>query len=181
MTLLATPFVYLFLDFDGVLHRFFPVKGETDAGNAHFAFLPAFEAAVCACDRPVRIVITSTWRNKYSLAELRNRFSPDIAALIVGVTPRVGDGKGAGGRLAEVQQWLADHQIEDAIWVGIDDYPELYRPGVPVVACQDHFTQHEHDLLLEAVRDPQGYAARYPCPDVDDGQIRIVTGVGNRE
>lgn len=178
---MTTSFTYLMLDFDGALHRFFPLAGESDESNAHFAFLPAFEAAVRACDRPVRIVIASTWRKKYSLDEIKRMFSPDIGDLIVGGTPYVGSGNGPGGRLAEVNQWLVDHGLQDAPWVGVDDYPELYGPGCAVVACQDKFDHHEHALLVEAVRDPAAFALKHPCRGTFGASpLTVIRGVGTR-
>ena len=82
----------LFLDFDGVLHP----EYDRQAAPADVAFchLPRFEAVMC--DHPeVEIVISSTWREQFPLDDLRARFSPDIAARIVGatpITPRI-DGK----------------------------------------------------------------------------------------
>lgn len=170
----------VFLDFDGVLHRFFPVQGESDESNAHFAFLPAFEMAIRACPRPVEIIIASTWRHKYSLTELKSHFSEDIAAHIVGVTPRIEGGNGPGGRLREVHAWLAANGRPMADWVGVDDFPTLYGQGA-VVACQDGFFDREHELLVQAVADPGAFAAANPCSVQDnDRALKLVVGVGTR-
>lgn len=172
---------YLFLDFDGVLHPFFPVASKTDAENQHFSCVKAFERAVRDCPSPVRIVISSTWRVKHSLFEIKERFSRDIQKLIVGVTPRLDNSNEPGGRLAEVRQWLETNQLTDARWVGIDDYPELYGEGV-VVACNDEFSHRERDLLLAAVADPEAFQKDHPCRSNrrEDPRLVVITGVTTR-
>ncbi len=167
----------LFLDFDGVLHHFFPLAGVPDAENAHFFFLPAFEKAVRALSVPVEIVIASTWRNTYSLPQIRQRFSPDIAAKIIGVTPKKGSGKGNGGRQVEVEQWLLDNHRQGQAWVGIDDYPLLYNPGSAVVECKDQFGRREAALLEEAASDPKAYALAHPVSHEQPQKLVIVAGV----
>lgn len=153
--------VVLFLDFDGVLHHFFPLPDSTDEGNQHFAFVSNFEHAVRACSRDVEIVISSTWRKNHELDEIKQKFSPDIAQKIVGVTPVMNLGNERGSRQTEVEAWLRDHRPHSQ-WVGIDDMPDLYEKDVAVVACADQFCEREMGLLVEAVRDPIAYAQQYP-------------------
>lgn len=70
----------IFLDFDGVLHP----KG---AGGQHFTRLPLLEAFLREPDMvKIKLVISSTWRQAYGLAKLRQFFAPDIGARIIGVT-----------------------------------------------------------------------------------------------
>lgn len=170
----------LFLDFDGVLHHFFPMPGESDEQNAKFAFLPAFEAAVRQSPRPVQIIISSTWRRAKTLSELRALFSPDIAGLITDVTPVLGLGNGPGARHAEVVAWMESKNRFGQPWVGIDDYPELYLPGDAVVACRDEFSSHEAGLLLEAIADPVLFGQLHPAPApfTDAEKPRIVVPQG---
>lgn len=69
----------LFLDFDGVLHPFHRPLGT-------FVLLSYFEDVLR--DFPaVNIVISSTWREEYSLPQLQKFFSEDIARRIIDVTP----------------------------------------------------------------------------------------------
>jgi hypothetical protein len=69
--------VIVFLDFDGVLHPFFPWRDLADQENQLIGFLPRFESVIRAF--PIaRIVIASDWRRHHSLTELREFFSPDI-------------------------------------------------------------------------------------------------------
>lgn len=153
--------VVLFLDFDGVLHHFFPIADSSDAGNQHFAFLPNFEQAVRACQRDVEIVISSTWRKLYPLDQIKQHFSPDIAEKIIGVTPVLDLGNARGSRQIEVEAWLKDNRPHSQ-WVGIDDMPDLYEKNVAVVACADQFCEREHERLVEAVADPVAYTEKYP-------------------
>lgn len=153
--------VVLFLDFDGVLHHFFPIADSSDEDNQHFAFLPNFEKAVRACPRDVEIVISSTWRKAYPLEEIKQKFSEDIAEKIVGITPVMNLGNERGSRQVEVEAWLQDNRPHSQ-WVGVDDMPDLYQKTVAVVACADQFGEREHERLVEAVRDPVAYTEKYP-------------------
>lgn len=167
----------VFLDFDGVLHHFFPLPGVPDAENAHFFYLPAFARAAEACGVPLEIVIASTWRRKYDLPALRSRFPKALAEAIVGVTPFVGSGNGPGGRQVEVEAWLASQGRTGEAWVGVDDFPSLYQPGAAVVACQDQFGEREAELFIQAVRDPAGFARAHPVR-VDDAGNKSVIQLG---
>ncbi len=153
--------VVLFLDFDGVLHHWFPVAGSSDEDNQYFAFLPHFETAVRACERDVEIVISSTWRKNHDLDEIKQKFSNDIANKIVGVTPVFDLENARGSRQIEAQSWLKDNRPYSQ-WVGIDDMPDLYEKNVAVVACADQFGEREHERLVEAVGDPIAYTEKYP-------------------
>ena len=175
----SAPSVIVFLDFDGVLHRHFPMPGP-DEENARFAFRANFERAMRACPRPVEIVISSTWRRERSLDTLRSLFSPDIAQRIIGVTPFVGPGNGPAGRLVEIEAWLEHNGRIDSPWVAVDDFPELFAPGTPLVVCHDEFLAREEALLIEAVADPVVFAQNHPVADYrsDREKPRIVVPAG---
>ena len=120
------PIRILFLDIDGVLRR----KG---------APLYALEPDLCArFERVVRavpgvqIVVTSSWREAFSLDEIREHFVASVARRIVGVTPsaRLRDDF---DRYREVKAYLKRHDGADVRWVAVDDDPENYPPGAPVV------------------------------------------------
>ena len=74
---------FLFLDFDGVLHP--PYDGLPTPKEVCFCHLPRFEA-VMRQHPGVHIVISSTWRQQFGLAQLRGYFGADIAQRIVGIT-----------------------------------------------------------------------------------------------
>lgn len=118
----------LFLDFDGVLH---PTGGN--ASGAPFGRLPLLEAMLretrCAA---VRIVVSSTWREAYSLSRLRSVFAPDLRARVIDVTPTLDDYDGAYARWHEIRAWLALHP-EVERYAALDDMVS----GFPV-------EQHRH-------------------------------------
>ena len=116
----------IFLDFDGVLRRVTsnPSRFDPDC-------LEHFESAIRQC--PVsKIVITSTWRLAMSLKELRSRFSPDVAARIVGVTPENFEEE-TYERLAEIKAFLEEKKLTTLPWVAIDDDSEHFPKGSPVL------------------------------------------------
>lgn len=133
----------LFLDFDGVLH---PFKQEHP-----FVYLPRLEATLR--DFPhVRIVISSDWRQRMSLDDIRQYFSPDIRARIVGATPSfpLAD-DWVGCRHREALAWLASTSQADVPWVALDDLQENWLPGAPLVLCDDGFLDAEETALREAL------------------------------
>ncbi len=112
----------LFLDFDGVLHPEYDGQA-TPADVTAFCHLPRFEAVMR--DHPdVEIVINSAWREHFPLDALRARFSPNIAARIIGatpVTPRL-DGKYTpASREGEILDWLAAADRAHEPWLALDD------------------------------------------------------------
>lgn len=117
----------LFLDFDGVLHSE-PCYDKSQ----QFAYLPRLESVLR--DFPdVRIVISSTWREKRSISQLCALFSVDIGVRIAGVTPfwqdipDIADVIGYR-RHSEIEGWLRQSGEPWEAWVAIDDKPYLFRP-----------------------------------------------------
>lgn len=125
----------LFLDFDGVLH---PEVCHSDEDL--LCRLPMLETLLRECST-VEIVISSTWRESRTLQQLQSLFSPDIAARIVGATPRWQDiqdefSTGNYVRQAEVEGWLRQAGRAWESWVALDDRPYLFRPFLPnLVRC----------------------------------------------
>lgn len=116
----------IFLDFDGVLRR-----STSNPSRFDHDCLEHFEGAVRQC--PVsKIVITSTWRLAMSLKELRSRFSPDVAARIVGVTPENFEEE-TYERLAEIKAFMEEKKVTSVPWVAIDDDPSHFPAGAPVL------------------------------------------------
>lgn len=117
----------LFLDFDGVLHP------EFCQASQHFCCLPHFEDAIRHIPG-VTVVIASTWRLQRPLEQMLHQFSPDIAPLIVGITPtfntlaHVPDTLLGYEREAECDAWLRMHQRSHLPWLAIDDRNWLFRP-----------------------------------------------------
>ena len=126
----------LFLDFDGVLHPEY--DGQATPADVVFCHLSRFEAVMR--DHPeVEIVISSTWREQFPLDDLRARFSPDIAARIVGatpITPRI-DGKYLPARReGEILDWLRHAERDHEPWLALDDAAwQFQRHRDRLIAC----------------------------------------------
>ncbi len=125
----------LFLDFDGVLHP--EHEREPTPAEQVFCHLPRFEAVMR--DFPaVEIVISSMWRYEFTLNELRKRFSPDIAARIVGMTPESErmDGYLPARREGEILDWIIANSREGVPWVALDDAEwQFQQHRERLVAC----------------------------------------------
>ncbi|HYD61693.1 MAG TPA: HAD domain-containing protein [Noviherbaspirillum sp.] len=129
----------LFLDIDGVLHPAICHR-ETDL-LCHRLLL---EDVLRACPH-VDIVISSTWRESRTLAQLQALFSPDIGARIVGVTPQWQDlqdeaSMGSYVRQAEIEAWLRQASRAWEPWVALDDQPWLFKPFLPHLVRSDPAT-----------------------------------------
>ncbi len=109
----------VFLDFDGVLRRKQSPLYQLDA-----ECLRAFEEVLRSLPG-AEVVITSSWREGFSLGEMRKLFSPDIAARVVGVTPVSQDREGYV-RYREVLAYLKWHGQERRRWIALDDDPHHY-------------------------------------------------------
>ena len=120
------PEVLIFLDIDGVLRRRSARLYVLERGC-----LEALEEVVREAPR-ARIVITSSWREAFTLAELKKGFSPDIAARILGVTPIARDRTG-NYRHREVMAYLERNGLRDRPWVAVDDDPLHYSASASVV------------------------------------------------
>lgn len=117
----------LFLDFDGVLHP------EHCHASKHFCCLPVLEHALRQAPE-CKLVITSTWRLAQPFEALRQRFSPDIAVRIAGVTPKFSDLKQVPSTLisypreAECHAWRWANEVPHLPWLAVDDRSWNYRP-----------------------------------------------------
>jgi hypothetical protein len=120
----------LFLDFDGVLHP------ELASYEQLFCHVPRLEAVLR--DFPeVEVVISSSWREHSTLDELRARFSPDIAARMVGMTPVLARETRSGPRRErEILAWLQSSGRTDEKWLALDDTEWLFeRYRDRLIAC----------------------------------------------
>lgn len=126
--------IYLFLDFDGVLHPQY--EGMPTPADQLFCHLPRFESVMRDFPK-VQIVISSTWRYKFTLNQMRARFSPDIAARIIGTTPRTDpDEYRPTRREQEILDWLAATGNESVRWIALDDAVWQFQQHRDwVVAC----------------------------------------------
>jgi hypothetical protein len=138
----------IFLDFDGVLHP------EPCREEQFFCHLPKLEALLREFPA-VRIVISSSWRNDRTLAELRAFFSPDIAAKIIGCTPHHRDLPDlvemigiTYTRQAEIEGWMRTFGPWEK-WVALDDRAYWFRPFCANLIKCDAKTGITDDVLLE--------------------------------
>lgn len=131
----------LFLDFDGVLHFFWPQDDSTDEENQFFYFVPQFERFIRSFSDTVdfKIVISSTWRDNKTFNQLKAPFSKDIQEMIVGITPNHYDNS-EGSRLREAQEWLKTNHY-DALWIAIDDNADIWYNTPELFFCENGLTQ----------------------------------------
>jgi len=115
----------IFLDIDGVLRRTGSTLYELEED-----LLRAFEDTLRAMP-DAEIVISSSWREGFTLAEIRAHFSEDVASRIVGVTPLAEDGEFR--RYREVLAYLIQSGQRRRSWVAIDDDPTHYPAAVNVI------------------------------------------------
>ncbi|MFZ6676222.1 HAD domain-containing protein [Undibacterium sp. Xuan67W] len=116
----------LFLDFDGVLH---PFSARHDQ-EQQFVHLPALEELLREFPT-LQIVVSSEWRLRFSLNELRGFFSTDIAARIIGVTPEIQIRETTdilGSRFREIEAFLIDAYSVNETWLALDDDVSLFPP-----------------------------------------------------
>lgn len=132
----ATAVQVLFLDFDGVMHPEFCHESK------HFVHLNTFETVIRAAPH-IELVISSTWRQKRSLDELKALFTADVVARIVGATPlyaqleEVPDTLHGFEREAECRAWLHQHGRAAQEWLALDDRSWNFRPFNPHVLLVD--------------------------------------------
>ena len=138
-----------FLDFDGVLRRKQSPLYKLDADC-----VAVFESAVRLLPE-AQIVITSSWRDAFSLSQMRALFSPDIAERIVGVTPAEWSHEDQY-RHREVLAFLQRNGHSGTNWVAIDDDPLHYPPltNLIVVDAERGFDSAAAARLASAGREP---------------------------
>ena len=121
----------LFLDFDGVLHPWDPKTQLSE--QQMFSLKPLLENTLRTFPN-VEIVITSSWRQKYSLEKLRHLFSPEFSQRIIGVTPpsrRDSRGRYPNGcRGQEILQWLYQNRRNVDQWLALDDLEWMFEPSL---------------------------------------------------
>lgn len=122
-----SPIQVLFVDFDGVLHPEFCHESR------HFTHCNTFESVVRAFPN-IDLVVSSTWRLKRSLAELKALFSEDVGARFVGTTPLYAQLESVPERLvgyereAECMAWLQQNDRALQSWLALDDRSWNFRP-----------------------------------------------------
>ena len=143
----------IFLDFDGVLHPFFPRGDLSDEENKYFSYVKNFEDAIVSILDyfDVKIVISSTWRINKPIDELKTNFSEKISNLIIDITPEINDEVLYDGlREMEAKQWLRQNNTYKN-WIALDDHPFLWTTKDNLVICNDGFRKDEAIDLLKKV------------------------------
>lgn len=130
MTTEKSPSIVLFLDFDGVTHP------EPCLQEQLFCYLVRIEDVLREHPQ-VEVVISSSWRDEYSLEQLRALFAADMAERIVGITPSIKRPSSTWQpgqvpefeREWEIETWLKENRRWDTHWIAIDDRPYWFRPN----------------------------------------------------
>jgi hypothetical protein len=148
--------VFLFLDFDGVLHRMGDARFEevdgtlVVVGDNLFIHLARLEAVLRA-HPTVQIVIMSTWRRLFSLPELRAWFSADIQQRIIGIAPLAGY-----SRQELAMRYMAENAAGDDTWIALDD------------EAKEFVDSAHHLVLCDPVRAFDAEAAGRLCAKLDE-------------
>lgn len=146
--------VIVFLDFDGVTH--------CRAGSVMTLFDRADALAAILEPLPVRVIVSSSWREAFSLDEVREMPGPRLGALISGATPWIrkmpegrlkprvvvhGDGRHRlvnrsprlwYQRYDEILAWLDAHGGRDQPWIAVDDFAHFFPLRTPQLFLVDN-------------------------------------------
>lgn len=132
--------LYLFLDFDGVLHP------EGVGPELEFCHLQGFEDLMRQYPQ-VRIVFSSSWRLHLPFEKLISFFSNDLQSRIVGATPYLQEYESSQGhRQRECERWLASN-APGAAWLALDDRASYFDAVCPQLVLLPHI--HEGGTGLE--------------------------------
>jgi hypothetical protein len=115
--------VLMFLDIDGVLH---PISA-----GVQFVDSCVKSLAEAISEFNVEIVVSSTWRESYSLGELRSLLAP-LQKPVIDVTPVIDDPFVYYVRYREVIQYLEIKGQSDRSWIAVDDTAGFYPTSAPV-------------------------------------------------
>jgi len=137
---------YLFLDIDGVLHpdNSPPQKTLCYAGN-----LAGVLRDVDPLGR-IRIVISSTWRVKFSIEQLKAMLPSEISERLVGVTPDHIERPGPYVRQREIEEWLACNAPGER-WMAVDDWSMIFDKACPNLFLVPGFEADDGGGLTEGV------------------------------
>jgi hypothetical protein len=105
--------VYLFLDFDGVLHK---------NGGKRFEHIDIFAKAIQKYD--VKIVFSTSWREYSSVAKLSAYLPESLKDKCVGLTPMIKENI-KSPRYHEILQYIENNNVTEE-WIAIDDMRVLF-------------------------------------------------------
>ncbi|UQV45036.1 hypothetical protein KIV45_25460 [Janthinobacterium lividum] len=121
----------LFLDFDGVLHPF-PMTST----SSHFSATPSLWTILEKIPE-ISVVITSTWREQFSLAQLvellKGHGGEHFSNRFIGVTPIMESTTDyvPGIRQQEIESWLVENEVTDEPYIILDDIEEYFDSTCP--------------------------------------------------
>ena len=163
----------LFLDFDGVLHCL---------GQPVFEHLPRFEAVLR--DFPqLEVVISSAWRENYSLDALSAFFSEDVRPRIVGTTPVITNESlpyPRHVRHKEIQEFIEKTGCDARLWLALDDDQTLFPLDCPsLILCEPvtGFDDEAADVLRARLNDLMGIDRRVTAYQVA-GELSLLLHTG---
>lgn len=157
---------YIFLDIDGVLVKeevFTEINLEEDLPRLDKSCANWFAETVRRYPH-TKIVISSSWREIYSLEVIKSVFPKDIADRIEGTTPLY-TRPAKFFRYQEVLDYLETHDALEQPWVAIDDIREHYPPQVLVIVTNPYVGFNETSAeelarFLNQVTHPMGFPQR---------------------
>jgi hypothetical protein len=127
--------VYIFLDIDGVLVKEdkpgVEIDPDEDLQKLSTQCMEKFEALIRQY-KSVKIVISSSWREIFSLDTIKSSFPKDIAEKIVGVTP-IKENPVQHYRYQEILDYLQQEKLIGIRWVAIDDVVAHFPNTAPVI------------------------------------------------
>lgn len=132
---------YLFLDFDGVLH------GEQYNWQL-FSHMDKLCEAIIAHKDNLRIVISSSWREDYSLETLKEPFWEEVRPLIVGITPSHEESFAPLARFGEIKHYCQNNNISDNDWIALDDMAILFPEECQNLILTNSLTGLSDDNIL---------------------------------
>ena len=121
----------LFLDFDGVLH----IDGDPDG---KFSRLPRLEEYLLQMP-DIEIVVSSAWREFYSLEQIKEFFPITLRDRIIGITPVLTRSSTPRGRQRDVEAFLDAASLHElnAAWIALDDMKGFFDNGCPYLMWVD--------------------------------------------
>jgi len=136
--------LYLFLDFDGVLHP------EGVGPELEFCHLESFEDLMWRYPQ-VLIVLSTSWRLHLPLAKLVSVFASDLQSRVVGKTPQLQESANVRGhRQRECEHWRASN-APGAPWLAVDDRASYFDEGCAQLVLLPHIHSGGTGLEGEAL------------------------------
>ncbi len=141
----------MFLDFDGVTHP------EPCDDAQLFDSLSLIEEELIRFDG-VHIVVSSSWREHYSLDQLRAHFCADLRPRVIGVTPSIKRPSSTWlpGHVSrherewEIESWMKENRSWGTPWLAIDDRAHWFTPESPnllLTQSETGFTREDQATL----------------------------------